>query len=251
MRSRPVWRSWPRRIPFQQWSLAQGRLAWIRGHQRVPKEFRLGASEESGWIDPKQCALVALDLQPEVLGPLDDSAPLILGVNSAVDTVRRSGGHICFVRTAFDDLDYRFVPSTSREFSAVARERRFQNGTLAAGLHPGLSTECGDTVVRKTRLGAFSTTDLDERLTNLGITTLILAGANTSGAILSTVREAADRDYRLLLLSDCVLDRDRDAHTVLIDRILPRQAEILTASNLHSRLTSSSLHTGTTSRSGN
>jgi nicotinamidase-related amidase len=251
MRSRAAWQSWPRRMPFQPWSLAQSRLAWIRGHHPVPKEFRPGSPTESGWIDPKQCALVAVDLEPEVLGSLDSSAALIDSVNAAVGTLRHHGGHICFVQTAFDDLDYRFVPSTSREFSKVARERRFQNGTLATGLHPGLATQCDDTVVRKTRLGAFSTTDLDERLTNLGITTLILAGAHTSGAILSTVCEAADRDYRLLVLSDCVLDTDRDTHNLLLDRILPRQAEIVTASDLHSRLASSPLHKGTNSRSGN
>ncbi|MEB3034042.1 cysteine hydrolase [[Mycobacterium] nativiensis] len=251
MRSRPAWRTWPRRIRFEQWSLAQTRLAWIGGHQRVAKEFCPGTAAESGWIDPKQCALVALDLQPEILGSLENPSTLILSVNSAVDTVRRHGGHICFVRTAFDDLDYRFVPSTSKEFSKVVREHRFQNGTLATSLHPGLAAESDDPVVRKTRLGAFSTTDLDERLTNLGITTLILAGIHTSGAILSTVREASDRDYRLLVLSDCVLDTDRDAHHLLIDRILPRQAEIVTAGDLHSRLASSPLHHEANSRSGN
>ncbi|CAA0105376.1 Enterobactin synthase component B [Mycolicibacterium vanbaalenii] len=251
MHNSPVWRNWPRRMHFPQWPLAQNRLAWIRGHQRVPKEFRVGSAEANGAIEPKQCALVAIDLEPEVTGTLDHSDSLIFSVNSAIGTFRRHGGHICFVRTAFDDLDYRFVPSTSREFSEVARERRFQNGALATGLHPGLATDPEDTVVRKTRLSAFSTTDLDERLTNLGITTLILAGAHTSGAILSTVREAADRDYRVLVLSDGVLDHDRDLHHLILDRILPSQAEIVTASDLHSRLASSPLYNGTGSRSGN
>ncbi|CAN3131212.1 cysteine hydrolase [Mycobacterium sp. smrl_JER01] len=250
MHNRPVLRNWPRRMHIPPWPLTQNRLAWIRGQQRVAKEFRPGSAEANGHIEPSQCALVALDLEPEVTDTLDHSESLISNVNSAIGVVRRYGGHICFVRTAFDDLDYRFVPSTSREFSVVARERRLQNGALATGLHPGLATDPEDTVVRKTRLGAFSTTDLDERLTNLGITTLILAGAHTSGAILSTVREAADRDYRVLVLSDCVLDRDRDLHHLVLDRILPRQAEIVTASDLHSCLTSSPLYNGTGSLPG-
>lgn len=250
MRNSSVWRNWPRRMQLPPWPLTQNRLAWISGHHRVPKEFRPGSAEENGAVDPKQCALVAVDLEPEVLSPLDHSDALIFGVNSAIGAVRRQGGHICFVHTAFDDLDYRFVPSTSKEFSEVARERRFKNGTLATGLHPGLATEPEDTVVRKTRLGAFSTTDLDERLTNLGITTLILAGVHTSGAILSTVREAADRDYRVLVLSDCVIDQDREVHKLVLDRILPRQAEIVTASDLHSFLTSTPLPNGANTRSG-
>jgi nicotinamidase-related amidase len=85
-------------------------------------------------------------------------------------------------------------------------------------------------------LGAFSTTDLDEQLTNMGVTTLIVAGAHTSGAVLSTVREAADRDYRLITLADCTTDRDPETHRLLMARILPRQVEITTAAGLYNAL---------------
>jgi nicotinamidase-related amidase len=55
-------------------------------------------------------------------------------------------------------------------------------------------------MVRKTCVGAFSATDLDQQLEDRAITTLILAGVNSSGVLLSTVREAADRDYRIYFL---------------------------------------------------
>jgi nicotinamidase-related amidase len=35
-----------------------------------------------------------------------------------------------------------------------------------------------------------------------------LAGISTSGVVLSTIREAADKDYELTVLSDCVRDLD-------------------------------------------
>lgn len=241
MRSPLEFRNW-RQMQSHTWSLAQSRLDWIRGHQRVTKESRPDSTLGSDRLDPAQCAFVGVDLQPEVLDSVPDSSALIFTVNSVISTVRRSGGHTCFVRTAFDDLDYRFVPSTSVEFSRVARERRFQNGTLAAGLHPAIATESEDTVVRKTRLSAFSTTDLDERLTNLGITALILVGAHTSGAILSTVRDAADRDYRVIIIEDCTRDQDRDIHDLLVAKVLPRQAEVISSGSLHARLTRGSAH---------
>ena len=83
------------------------------------------------------------------------------------------------------------------------------------------------------RLGAFSTSDLDKQLTNLGVTTLIVSGAHTSGTVLSTVREAADRDYRLIILSDCCADPDIEVHRLLMARIFPRQAEITSAAELY------------------
>jgi len=66
-----------------------------------------------------------------------------------------------------------------------------------AQIHGRLEPQPGDIVVRKTCVGAFSTTDLDQQLEDRVITTLILGGVISSGVLLSIVREAADRDYRI------------------------------------------------------
>jgi len=169
------------------------RLTWLRAEEPRIRSHRLHAAPESDVLDPAQCALLVLDCQPEALNSVADSRSIVFRTNSAIDMMRRIGGQIAFTRLAFEDSDYRFTPPTNNEFSALARERRLPNGSFDADLHPGLAVAPDDIVVRKTRLGAFSTTNLDERLTNLGITTLILAGMHTGGAVLSTVREAWTR----------------------------------------------------------
>lgn len=188
---------------------------------------------EPGGLDPAQCALLVMDYQPSVLSSMGDADELIVRTNAAIDVVRQHGGHVGFVRFAFDGLESRFVPSTNKAFAAVAGNKSFRNDSPETALHASIRCRPGDIVVRKTRVGAFSTTDLDEQLTNLGITVLILAGVQTSGVVLSTVREAADKDYRLIVLSDCTSDRDRDAHDLLMDRIFPGQAEITTVAALN------------------
>jgi nicotinamidase-related amidase len=50
----------------------------------------------------------------------------------------------------------------------------------------------------------------------------------TSGVVLSTVRQAADLDYRLVVLSDACADTDTAAHEVLMGSVFPRQAEVQT-----------------------
>jgi nicotinamidase-related amidase len=92
-------------------------------------------------------------------------------------------------------------------------------------------------VVRKTRVGAFSTTDLEQQLNDRGITTLILAGVSTSGVVLSTVREAADRDYYIYVLADAIADRDPHVHTVLTEKVLPMQAHLITVADLPGLIT--------------
>jgi nicotinamidase-related amidase len=45
---------------------------------------------------------------------------------------------------------------------------------------------------------------------------------------LSTIREAADKDFRLTVLSDGCADMDAEVHQVLLGKIFPRQADVMT-----------------------
>lgn len=102
---------------------------------------------------------------------------------------------------------------------------------LAADLHP----QPRDIAVRKVRVGAFSTIDLDRQLRGRGVDTLVLAGISTSGVVLSTVREAIDRNYRIVLLNDACADPEPENHTFLIGRIYPRYATVIDVDELPGR----------------
>ena len=46
------------------------------------------------------------------------------------------------------------------------------------------------------------------------------------------MREGFDRDYRLYVLADARADRDLEVHAVLLEKVFPRQAEVLTIADL-------------------
>ena len=50
----------------------------------------------------------------------------------------------------------------------------------------------------------------------------------TSGVVLSTLRQAADLDYRLTVLTDACYDPDPEIHRVLTEKVFPRQADVIT-----------------------
>ncbi len=50
--------------------------------------------------------------------------------------------------------------------------------------------------------------------------------------MLSTVREAADRDYDIYVLADASADRDPHLHAVLTEKVLPTQAHLITVADL-------------------
>ncbi len=96
-------------------------------------------------------------------------------------------------------------------------------------INPAVAPHSGEVVVTKSRVGPFSTTDLDTILKAKGIETLVLMGISTSGCVLSTVRWAADIDYQLIVLADCCGDRDEEVQRVLTEKVFPRQATVVTS----------------------
>ena len=61
-----------------------------------------------------------------------------------------------------------------------------------------------DVVLYKHRFSGFYQTELDDVLRGLGIRDLIFTGCTTSVCVDSTIRDAMFRDYRCVLLADCV-----------------------------------------------
>jgi nicotinamidase-related amidase len=77
-------------------------------------------------------------------------------------------------------------------------------------------------------VSAFAGSDLEMVLRSLGVDSLVLSGIATSGVVLSTLRQAADLDYELTVLRDGCADTDPEVHRVLLDKVFPRQAAVVT-----------------------
>jgi nicotinamidase-related amidase len=106
--------------------------------------------------------------------------------------------------------------------------RHSAGGSATTAIHDAVAPAPGDIVVTKRRVSAFAGSDLDLLLRSLGISSLVLTGIATSGVVLSTLRQAADLDYRLTVLADGCLDNDPEVHRVLTEKVFPVQATVCT-----------------------
>jgi nicotinamidase-related amidase len=152
---------------------------------------------------------------------------VVVRARRALDAARAHSVPVVFVRVAFRDGTPEASPR-NKAFSALAERGGMAVDSpttqVVADLEP-LSTEI---VVVKRRVSAFTGSDLEVVLRAADVDHLVLAGIATSGVVLSTLREAADRDFRLTVLHDACADRDDEVHRVLTEKVFPRQADVVT-----------------------
>jgi nicotinamidase-related amidase len=180
-------------------------------------------------LDPGTSALLVMDFQTAVVEMVPaDKDSLLPRTARLIAVARRVGMKVIYVVVGFR-AGYPEVSPRNQSFGPIQESGRFAEGSVGTEVHPAVALRLGEVVVTKHRVSAFAGTDLDMILRANGIETLVLTGIATSGVVLSTIRHAADADYKLVVVADCCSDRDPEVHRVLTEKVFPRQARVTTA----------------------
>jgi len=171
--------------------------------------------------------LLVMDVQRGIVERFTDDAGYLPRLGRAITAAHAAGIPVIYVTIGFRP-GHPEISGRNRSFSAIASAGRFTDTDPAAEIHPAVAPAVADLVVTKRRVSAFAGSDLEVLLRGLGAGTLVLSGIATSGVVLSTLRQAADLDYRLVVLADACLDADPEVHRVLAEKVFPRQADVLT-----------------------
>jgi nicotinamidase-related amidase len=174
--------------------------------------------------DPiNRSALLVMDVQPGILERLPDPAAYLARVTEAVHAARSHAVPVIQVVVGFR-AGMPEVSARNLSFGGLKQ----QAPPMLVDPRPAIAPEGSDVVVTKRRVSAFTGSDLEVVLRGGEIDHLVLCGIATSGVVLSTVREAADKDYRLTVLADLCADTDAEVHAVLTGKVFPRQARVMT-----------------------
>jgi nicotinamidase-related amidase len=172
-------------------------------------------------------ALLVMDVQVDIVARFGDGDGLLDRLEQAVTTARRASIPVIYVRVAFRDGHPEVSPN-NRTFARITEGAGFLSSAPGTQIHPRVAPLDGDIIVTKLRVSAFAGSDLSVILRAGGIDELVLAGIATSGVVLSTLRAAADLDFRTVVLADACADSDAEVHRVLTEKVFPRQADVLT-----------------------
>lgn len=187
-------------------------------------------------IDPGSTALLVIDMQRDFVDPGgfgeqlgNDVGPLrsvIAPLRAVLDAWRKDGLTVIHTREGHRP-NLADCPPTKRARGRLAcgigddgpMGRILVRGEHGHGIIDELAPLEGESVVDKPGKGAFYATDLDLLLRNRGIRSLLVTGVTTEVCVTTTVREANDRGYECLVLSDCVGSYFPDFHRASLEMI--------------------------------
>ncbi len=212
----------------QETNALQDKTPAVKPQKLEGRVITLDAKPEPITIDTAKTVVLVVDMQNDfgTKGGMFDRAGIdISGIQKAVGptikvlaAARKAGIKIIYLKMGYKpDLSDLGAPDSVNRTRHLrlhvgdnvtapdgSQSRILIRDTWNTDIVAELKPDAGDDVIYKTRFSGFYETDLDARLKKLGAKHLVITGCTTSICVDSTVRDAMYRDYRCVLLSDCM-----------------------------------------------
>jgi nicotinamidase-related amidase len=173
--------------------------------------------EMSEIVDPSHSCLIVWDVQNGLVDRIFNKEEFISNVKGLVDVLR---GKMPVVYTLITPLPREFQSSWGifnmmRRFNVKEVDKLpnfIPQGSQEREIPLVLKPAKGDLTLEKATASIFIGTNFENIMRNRNITTLIFTGIATEAGIESSARDASNRGFYPVVVSDCVSSMDKNAH---------------------------------------
>ncbi|MGA8110748.1 MAG: isochorismatase family cysteine hydrolase [Acidobacteriaceae bacterium] len=182
-----------------------------------------------GGLDAQRTAVLSMDLHAGIVAIYTQGDEGFLARAAEVlRAARERGFTVMHVKVGFRP-GFPEVSPNNKAFHALRSDPQRQKLFSGPGaeIHPAVAPVGDEVVITKHRVSAFAGTDLEMILRSRSIDTLVLFGIATSGVVLSTLVEAFDKDFRVVVIGDCCADTEPDLHRALLDKLFAKRGTVM------------------------
>lgn len=171
-------------------------------------------------LDPKTTALVLIDLQNGIVAmdvKPQPSSDVVARSRRLADAFRAAGAPVVLVTVGHIDGKDALAPTLDTPPAAAAKPPAGWSDVVAE-----MNAQPSDLRIMKRQWGAFYGTELDLQLRRRGIRTIVLAGISTNVGVESTARDAFERGYDQVFVTDAMASPAAEAHANTLKYTFPR-----------------------------
>lgn len=188
---------------------------------------RRGCDHPYATLDAKTTALVVIDMQNAFMIPegaasfIAPSLGIVPNVNRLAAAMRKNGGRVVWVQNTYlpetvDQWSTWFGMNTSDvNATSLAAQSR---GSIGQALYADMDVRPEDVCIEKHRFSAFMPegSDLAARLRAWGCDTVVIVGIATNVCCESSARDAAQMNFRTIMVDDATATTERGAHVAAL-----------------------------------
>jgi nicotinamidase-related amidase len=177
-------------------------------------------------LDPSHTALVVWDVQHGTTNLIFNKEEFSRNLNSVIELARKSNSIPIFF-TPIQMLPKRFESSAIiYTLGKLGFDRLFEEFT-AEDMDFTIRPKEDEMIITKHTGSIFIDTGFERILRNAGIITVVFTGIATEGGVESSARDAFNRGFYPVVLSDCVSSPSKDGH----ERSLENMKNLITIIN--------------------